>query len=120
MYWVRCLFFITPLFFLLSLTGYSDEYISEYPELAGEATGYNRAAAAGYASEYPELAGEATGYNSAEVTGYNSEEAVEFKLRSTVDRSLSDEIANTGRNCSKSVGKTFVHVPIDSLFNELA
>ncbi len=24
------------------------------------------------------------------------------------------------RNCSKSVGKTFVHVPIDSLFNELA
>ena len=104
MYWVRCLFFTTPLFFLLSLTGYSDEYISEYPELSGGATGYNRAAAGGYVSEYPELAGEATGYNSVEATGYNSteatgynsEEAVEFKLRSTVDRSLSDEVANTG------------------------
>ncbi len=66
MYWIRSLFFITPLLFLLSLTGYSDEYISEYPELAGEAI------------------------------GYNSDEAIEFKLRSTIDRSLSDEIANTG------------------------
>ncbi len=31
-----------------------------------------------------------------------------------------ENIIGYAGNCSKSVGKTFVHVPIDSLFNELA
>lgn len=58
--------FITLLFLLLPFTGYSEEYIEAYSEEIEESI------------------------------GYNSDEAIVFKLRSTIDRSLSDEIANTG------------------------